>query len=168
MLPMEVPEGVQQRDSPAKLKWRGGSLSILGEKAALINYWMTGWLIQNRISCSMSNQRQCYEMKNSMNSISRTFRVRWKDTSGLVLPVFLSCTSLWIRGRITPWSGHCGSTCWTCLEILLHFVRLSILCHGLILMLPSLNRYTPYEFQDFFSALLNLPYKYLLFSIAGP
>lgn len=24
ILPMEVPEGVQQRDSPAKLKWRGG------------------------------------------------------------------------------------------------------------------------------------------------
>lgn len=102
-------------------------------------------------------------MKNNMNSICRTFRMSWRDMSGL--PMCLSCTSCG--------SGRNHAKFWPLwihildfFEILLHFFGLSILCHGFILiMLPSLNRHTPWNtsfvsFEEFLWVLFLHSLKY--------
>lgn len=60
---MEVPDGVQQRDSPAKLK-EGFLTEELNDRIVDTAPKEIG--LQNQINYSMSNQRQCYEVNNML------------------------------------------------------------------------------------------------------
>lgn len=90
-----------------------------------------------KISCSMSNWRQCYKM-NSVCHMRDGMKRTFVDSSCLCFCPTLHCGS----GRDTS-SAYCGSTCWTHLRFLLHFLRLSILCHGFHSYAAFMNRNPP-------------------------
>ncbi len=108
MLPMEVPEGVQQRDSPAKLKW------FLPEEVAKRQ---DGWYSYSEYRIRSAAVCLIRDSVMKWRAIWTVYAgpLKWDDMSGLVLPMCLSCTSLWIRQGSCQVLA-CGSTFWTCLR----------------------------------------------------
>lgn len=142
-----------------KVKWRGGPMRFSKWRGRLHE------ILNDRMVDTESDQQTGDSVTKwqitMWTEYTGPFGRRWRDTSGLVLPVFLSCTTCYVCASVGSWEGsmpsfgHRGSTRW----IFFFFAAFlqTLWFHDFILMLPSLTRQNPQHDKDIF---LLLTYRY--------